>query len=92
MHVKDSKPDSPLICGETSPTSLKDHENVVLSQGHNHTVPNGARNGRLHTLSGYNTGTNPSLVRACVDLVQLLIVSQNWKTKQKQNLVLRYEL
>lgn len=48
---------------------------TALSQGHDQTVPNGAKNGHLHTLSGHNTDTNPSVVRACVLLTQLFIVS-----------------
>lgn len=57
-----SRPDSPL----TFLNGLTEHENVLLSQWHNQTVPNGARNGRLHTRTGHNTDTNPSVVAACV--------------------------
>lgn len=55
---------------------------MVLSQGHDQTVPNGARNGRLHTLSEGNANTNPFAARACVRLTQLLIVLCNSEIKK----------
>lgn len=45
-------------------------------------MPNGAKNGRLHTLTGHNADTSPSVVTACVHLTQLLIVLRNRKIKK----------
>lgn len=83
-----------LICSETFQRSLSEHENVAISQGHDQAVPNGAKNGRLHTVSGHNADTNLSVIRACAHLTQLLIVlckSKTKKTKTKCSL-LQYEL
>lgn len=64
---------------------------TVLSQGHDQTVPNGAKNGRLHTPSGHNNDTNPSRTESmCAfdTIVYCLIQRQkDNKTKQKQSAV-----
>lgn len=81
-----------LICSETFQRSLSEHENVAISQGHDQAVPNGAKNGRLHTVSGHNA--DRSVIRACAHLTQLLIVLCKSKTKKQKTKcsLLQYEL
>lgn len=51
-------------------------------------MPNGAKNGRLHTPSGHNNDTNhhkPQVAKACARLAQLFIVSQKKLNKKKKH-------
>lgn len=81
MHCQNNKADS-----SSSAVGFRECKNAWLcSQGHDQTVPNGAKNGRLHTPSGHNNDTNhhkPQVAKVCARLAQLFIVSQK-KLKQK---------
>lgn len=62
---------------------------TVLSQGHDQTVPNGAKNGRLHTLSGHNNDTNPSWTEnmCAFDTIVYCLIQRQRTTKQNKNKV-----